>query len=410
MSSPTVNATQAIQNAQSALQRKDKLSARHWAEMAASLAPEREEPWLLLAAVANPQASVGYLKQALKINPDSSRAKAGMDWALKRIETVAQTATTARVKVSKPVEMAPQTAATVPIRVFRPVTAPQTPVSIPENAKKSSKSFLFILLPVLLIAILAFSIWNASPVLAVFSSRFNAANGGHAPSWAQVGLAKATLTETPTATFTPTAAFTETSITTATPADTLAPTFTATTEPSQTPSASLTPVASPTTGSITDSTMEATPTALPTDTGSPAQTARQAQQPAPSSYSGGKSIVVSISQQHLWAYQDNTLVYSFVASTGMGNSTRVGTFHVQDKIPNAYGATWNIWMPDWLGIYYAGSLENGIHALPILSNGATLWAGYLGTPISFGCVVLGSFEAQQLYNWAEIGTPVTIQR
>ena len=124
----------------------------------------------------------------------------------------------------------------------------------------------------------------------------------------------------------------------------------------------------------------------------------------------GKYILVVISEQHLYAYQDGTLVYSFVASTGMNNSTRAGVFQVQDKIPNAYGATWNIWMPDWLGIYYSGSLENGIHALPILSNGSRLWSGYLGTPISFGCVVLGIQEAQELYDWADVGTTVEIRR
>ena len=124
---------------------------------------------------------------------------------------------------------------------------------------------------------------------------------------------------------------------------------------------------------------------------------------------GGKYILVSISEQHLYAYQDGQLVKSFVASTGMGNSTRIGNFSVLDKIPNAYGATWNIWMPDWLGIYESGSLENGIHALPILPGGARLWSGYLGTPISYGCVVLGVDEANWLYNWAEVGTPVEIR-
>jgi lipoprotein-anchoring transpeptidase ErfK/SrfK len=127
-------------------------------------------------------------------------------------------------------------------------------------------------------------------------------------------------------------------------------------------------------------------------------------------YSGAKYILVDISEQHMYVYEGNTLVYSFVASTGMNNATAVGNFAVQDKIPSAYGATWNIWMPNWLGIYYAGGLENGIHALPILSNGNTLWAGFLGRPISYGCVVLGSYEAQLLYDWADIGTPVEIRR
>jgi hypothetical protein len=129
----------------------------------------------------------------------------------------------------------------------------------------------------------------------------------------------------------------------------------------------------------------------------------------PPVYSGSKYILVDISEQHMYVYEGNTMVYSNIVSTGMNNSTRVGSFSVLNKIPNAYGATWNIWMPYWLGIYWSGSLQNGIHALPILPNGATLWAGYLGTPISYGCVVLGSFEAQSLYNWADIGTPVDIR-
>ena len=123
----------------------------------------------------------------------------------------------------------------------------------------------------------------------------------------------------------------------------------------------------------------------------------------------GKYVLVSISEQHLYAYENGQLVYSFVASTGMGNSTRVGSFQVLDKIPNAYGANWNIWMPNWMGIYWSGTLENGIHALPILPGGGRLWSGYLGTPISYGCVVLGVDEAMQLYDWAEVGTPVEIR-
>jgi len=124
----------------------------------------------------------------------------------------------------------------------------------------------------------------------------------------------------------------------------------------------------------------------------------------------GKYILVSISQQHLYAYDNGQPVYSFIASTGIGNSTRTGNFTVLDKIPNAYGATWNIWMPNWLGIYWSGSLENGIHALPILFDGNRLWAGFLGSPISFGCVVLGVDNALDLYNWVDIGTPVIIQQ
>ena len=127
------------------------------------------------------------------------------------------------------------------------------------------------------------------------------------------------------------------------------------------------------------------------------------------SYGGSKYILVDLSEQHMYVYEGDALIYSFVASTGINGGTRIGNFAVQSKIPNAYGSTWNIWMPDWLGIYWSGGLENGIHALPILPNGATLWAGFLGRPISYGCVVLGTYDAEVLYDWADMGTPVEIQ-
>ena len=98
-----------------------------------------------------------------------------------------------------------------------------------------------------------------------------------------------------------------------------------------------------------------------------------------------------------------------VVSTGIsGYPTRRGTFAVQSKIPNAWSGPWQLWMPFWLGIYWAGSTENGIHALPI-ANGQRLWGGVLGTPISYGCIVLGTTEAELLFGWADLGTPVIIR-
>ena len=170
------------------------------------------------------------------------------------------------------------------------------------------------------------------------------------------------------------------------------------------PTATPTPIASPTSEVLAYAEIVAdTPTP---EYSAPVQNNNEIAAP---SYGGNKYILVDISEQHMYVYEGDALVYSFVSSTGMNNATRVGTFSVLDKIPNAYGATWNIWMPNWLGIYWAGSMENGIHALPILSNGATLWEGYLGVPISYGCVVLGTYESQLLFNWAEVGTPVEIQ-
>jgi len=66
-------------------------------------------------------------------------------------------------------------------------------------------------------------------------------------------------------------------------------------------------------------------------------------------------------------------------------------------------------MPYWLGIYWAGPMENGIHALPIVKHtGYKLWDGYLGQRVSYGCVILGDEDAATLFNWIEVGAKVKI--
>jgi LysM repeat protein len=144
--------------------------------------------------------------------------------------------------------------------------------------------------------------------------------------------------------------------------------------------------------------------------GAPRPTTQPTAGAAPTRTSGkGKEIQIDISEQHIYAYQDGKLVFSFVASTGIGNSTRIGTFKVLDKIPNAYSNAFNIWMPWWMGIYYSGTLENGIHGLPKLWNGVELWGNLLGRPATYGCIESKTSEIKQLYDWAEIGTPVIIR-
>lgn len=131
--------------------------------------------------------------------------------------------------------------------------------------------------------------------------------------------------------------------------------------------------------------------------------------PAPPGANGEKWIDINLTTQRFRAYQGQTLLYTFVTSTGEpARPTQPGRYQVLDKIPNAYSRFWNLWMPYWMGIYWAGASENGIHALPILSNGQTLWAGYLGRKVSFGCVILDTSAAKLMYNWADIGTPVLI--
>ncbi|MCJ7434758.1 MAG: hypothetical protein MUO77_14830, partial [Anaerolineales bacterium] len=68
----------AIEQARDALRRGDHAQARQFAEQAAALTPQSEDPWLILAAIASPQTSVNYLKKALGINPNSPRARKAM--------------------------------------------------------------------------------------------------------------------------------------------------------------------------------------------------------------------------------------------------------------------------------------------------------------------------------------------
>lgn len=122
-----------------------------------------------------------------------------------------------------------------------------------------------------------------------------------------------------------------------------------------------------------------------------------------------KRIEIDISSQRFYAYQGDTLVYNFPTSTGLpGRDTAAGHFKVQSKIPMAYSSIWQLNMPYWLGIYYVGRIENGIHALPIRPDGSVMWGGLLGQKASYGCVILSTQAARIIYDWAEIGTPVDI--
>ena len=122
-------------------------------------------------------------------------------------------------------------------------------------------------------------------------------------------------------------------------------------------------------------------------------------------------IVIDISDQRLYAYAGETLIYDFICSTGIESSpTLPGTFQILSKEEEAYASSWDLWMPHFMGVYRtAPDFTNGIHGLPTLSSGATLWAGYLGRPVSYGCIVLGLNEAETLFGWAELGTLVVIQ-
>jgi LysM repeat protein len=126
-----------------------------------------------------------------------------------------------------------------------------------------------------------------------------------------------------------------------------------------------------------------------------------------------KRIVVSRSQQHLWASENGQVVFDWVISTGLPSSpTALGVFQVQMHEPNAYAEQWNLYMPSFMGFYHPGpnmDLWNGFHGFPTRGGGYLLWSGDLGHPVTYGCILLSLENAQALYAWAQDGVVVEVR-
>ncbi|MCX6811561.1 MAG: L,D-transpeptidase [Candidatus Berkelbacteria bacterium] len=127
----------------------------------------------------------------------------------------------------------------------------------------------------------------------------------------------------------------------------------------------------------------------------------------------GKAIELDLSSQRMFIWENGQLIQSWVTSTGKPEKpTKQGNFKILSKMRWAYGSSpeGDQWaMPYWLGFYFSGGTENGIHGLPLI-NGRKEGAGSLGIPVSHGCVRVADSNIEWLYSWAEIGTPVIVHK
>ena len=123
-----------------------------------------------------------------------------------------------------------------------------------------------------------------------------------------------------------------------------------------------------------------------------------------------KRIKIDINEQQMQVFENGKIIDTYPVSTGVSDSpTMAGTFQIQTHEINAYASNWDLYMPHFMGIYEAWpDFMNGIHGLPLLSNGHRLWASTLGTPASYGCIILDLKAAEDLYNWADAGVVVEI--
>jgi lipoprotein-anchoring transpeptidase ErfK/SrfK len=124
-----------------------------------------------------------------------------------------------------------------------------------------------------------------------------------------------------------------------------------------------------------------------------------------------KRIVVSITQQRMWVYENGQLKWEWRASTGIVDSpTMPGVYQILSHDGTAYASNWNLYMPYFMSIYEAvPGFHNGIHGLPTRNGYGIIWENSVGTPITYGCILLNQQNADALYSWAEDGVIIEIQ-
>jgi hypothetical protein len=121
-----------------------------------------------------------------------------------------------------------------------------------------------------------------------------------------------------------------------------------------------------------------------------------------------KDILITLSKQEMQQRLEGVPVAVYTVSTGKAHmTTPTGTFSILSKNPRAWSKASKLWMPWWMAFTTKG---HGIHELPEWPGGKKEGADHLGKPVSHGCVRLGIGPSKILYDWAPIGTKVTIVR
>ncbi len=419
MNDRLVESREALSYAREALKNGAMAEARQWAERSAELEPQSEDPWLILAAVASPRESVEYIRKALELSPDSPRATKGMEWALHRLGESPKS----NVNPQKE-EQASLT--------FEAQAGDQEKSAEGKKPKKRN-----VLLPILLgltgMAVLVFAAWSAvnSPVLASILNNFTsapAARSAERQPFAHVDIARPSAANTlaaqivkPTATRTAIAIPTVTATAqpevagviidpTATQKTVAAvPTSTKTVEVVVIPAdtATVDPAVISTNDSIT-STPEATSVPgvvlaeIVADTPTPEGGAAVVDSAdVPITFGNGEHwIDVDLSQQRVYAYEGDTVVNSFLVSTGTWQTPTVtGSYKVWIKLRSTTmsGPGYYLTNVPFTMYFYKGY---GLHG--------TYWHNNFGTPMSHGCVNLASADAEWLYNFSSVGTVVNV--
>ncbi len=123
-----------------------------------------------------------------------------------------------------------------------------------------------------------------------------------------------------------------------------------------------------------------------------------------------KELVVTISKQQLEQKLAGITLAVFPVSTGKAKlPTPTGHFAIKAKAERAWSRTAKLWMPWWMQFTAVKGGTVGIHELPEWPNGKKEGEGHLGRPVSHGCIRLGIGPAKDIYDWAPVGTKVTVK-
>ena len=107
-------------------------------------------------------------------------------------------------------------------------------------------------------------------------------------------------------------------------------------------------------------------------------------------------IDVNLTQQMVYAYSGNTVMNSFLVSTGTWQyPTVTGQYHIYVKLryTDMSGADYYLPNVPFTMYFYQGY---GLHG--------TYWHHNFGTPMSHGCVNLSIPDSEWLYNFSSVGT------
>jgi lipoprotein-anchoring transpeptidase ErfK/SrfK len=277
----------------------------------------------------------------------------------------------------------------------------------PARSGRRKKGNGILLFPILLMtvgcAVFLFAAWSAvnSPVLASILSRSSAPQQAQrAPSFAHVNIAKPTYT--PAAVQPMAQVVLPATFTAIPPTATLEPQpQIAVLPPTDVPAGEPPAAAEPETEIVTaEAVVEGIAYAeIIPDTPTPAYVPPPAAPPKASS-GGARWIDVDLSQQRLYAYEGDTLIRSFVVSTGTWQTPTVtGRYKVWIKLRSAPMSGPGYYLPDvpYIMYFYKGY---GIHG--------TYWHNNFGTPMSHGCVNMTIPDAEWVYNFSVVGTVVNV--